>query len=116
MLADEVYMEEMVKQLEGISDEADFMPMIEGLMQSLLNKDLIYEPLVNMSEAYPKYLEENKDKISKEDLGRYEEQLKYCKLIIAEYDAVDSDESVPGKEQAMTEEQLSKVLDLVSKV
>eukprot|EP01135_Chromosphaera_perkinsii_P010465 Nk52_evm28s2133 gene=Nk52_evmTU28s2133 len=105
MLADEVYMENMVKELEGLTEGADFMPMLEGLMQSLLNKDLIYDPLVNMSKSYPPFLNENKS-ISPEDRQRYEKQLEYCNLIIAEYD----------QNANMNEEQFTKVLDLVSKL
>ena len=44
-------------------------------MGSLLSKDMMYPSLKEMTEQYPKWLEENKAKLSKEDLERSVRQM-----------------------------------------
>ena len=41
--------------------------VIDGMMQQLLSKDLMYEPMKQVTEKFPEWLENNKAKISSKD-------------------------------------------------
>ncbi|XP_055920271.1 peroxisomal biogenesis factor 19 [Eupeodes corollae] len=62
-------------------DENPFLPFMEGMMQSLLSPEILLPGIKDLVEKYPKYLEENGDKISPSDRERYEKQLELYKVI-----------------------------------
>ena len=47
------------------------MPFMEGMMQSLLSAEILLPSIKELLDKYPKYLEENADKITPEDKERY---------------------------------------------
>lgn len=53
--------------------------MIETFMQQLLSKEVLEEPIKEICERYPKWLEENKSKISSEEYERFLTQYKLMK-------------------------------------
>ncbi|CAG8795421.1 8278_t:CDS:1, partial [Gigaspora rosea] len=50
---------------------------------------------------YPKWLEENKSKVSKEDYERYEKQSEYIQKIIEKYEAPEFDENNEQQNKAI---------------
>lgn len=48
--------------------------IMDTVMQQLLSKDILHEPMKEIGERYPKWLEEHKDGLSKEEYGRYHQQ------------------------------------------
>uniref|UniRef100_A0A0D9VJ52 Uncharacterized protein n=1 Tax=Leersia perrieri TaxID=77586 RepID=A0A0D9VJ52_9ORYZ len=74
-LDDDAMMEEFVKQFEEFAGAQDMDSIVETMMQQLLSKEILYEPMKDIVEKYPKWLEENKSKISKEEYERYNKQL-----------------------------------------
>lgn len=68
-------MEEFVKQFEEFAGAQDMDSIVETMMQQLLSKEILHEPMKDIVEKYPKWLEENKSKISKEEYERYNNQL-----------------------------------------
>ncbi|TMW50605.1 hypothetical protein DOY81_004340 [Sarcophaga bullata] len=65
----------------GSDDGNMFLPFMEGMMQSLLSAEILLPSIKELLEKYPKYLEENGDKISAEDKERYQKQLELYKII-----------------------------------
>lgn len=63
---------------EGGSDELNKMLM--GMMDQLTNKEILYEPMKELHDQFPAWLEKNKDTVSEEDKKRYEEQ----RVLVAE--------------------------------
>mmetsp|Transcript_15306 Transcript_15306/g.23281 ORF Transcript_15306/g.23281 Transcript_15306/m.23281 type:complete len:212 (-) Transcript_15306:156-791(-) len=64
--------EEMMKGFDKLdTDEGD--AIIDGMMQQLLAKDLMYEPMKEVTKKFPKWLEEKKDTLSNKE---YEERCK----------------------------------------
>uniref|UniRef100_A0A453P8E7 Uncharacterized protein n=1 Tax=Aegilops tauschii subsp. strangulata TaxID=200361 RepID=A0A453P8E7_AEGTS len=53
----------------------DMDSIVETMMKQLLSKEILYEPMKDIVEKYPKWLEDNKSKISKEEYERYGNQL-----------------------------------------
>lgn len=83
--------------LEGAMDNPELTKMLEGMMDELMSRDILYEPLKELRDKYPTYLNgaESKD-ISGEDRKRYEEQYRYIREIVEifekpGYDAKDKD-------------------------
>lgn len=60
--------------------------MMEQMMRQLLSKDVLYEPLVDLSSKYPAWLAANKPKISQTQYESYSKQLEYCRECIRLYD------------------------------
>ncbi|BFF95207.1 peroxisomal biogenesis factor 19 [Drosophila madeirensis] len=65
----------------GAPDGNMFLPFMEGMMQSLLSAEILLPSIKELLEKYPKYLEENDDKLSAEDKERYQKQMDLYKVI-----------------------------------
>ena len=65
------FLKNMMSQLgEGFGGEdggVNADALIDGVMEELLQKDLMYEPIKKVSEKFPEWLEKNKGKIPEED-------------------------------------------------
>ncbi|XP_066332237.1 peroxisome biogenesis protein 19-1-like [Miscanthus floridulus] len=85
-LDDDAMMEEFVKQFEEFAGAQDMDSIVETMMQQLLSKEILHEPMKDIVEKYPKWLEDNKDKISKEEYGRYNNQLELMVNLIKVYE------------------------------
>jgi peroxin-19 len=48
--------------------------IVETMMQQLLSKEILAEPMKEIGERYPKWLEEHKASLSKEEYERYSNQ------------------------------------------
>ena len=57
----------------GNSEEGEDMmgDVVNGMMKQLLGKDLMYEPMKEMCDRFPKWLAENKAKLKDEEYQRY---------------------------------------------
>ncbi|CAL5056725.1 unnamed protein product [Urochloa decumbens] len=85
-LDDDAMMEEFVKQFEEFAGAQDMDSIVETMMQQLLSKEILHEPMKDIVEKYPKWLEDNKDKISKEEYDRYNNQLELMVKLIDVYE------------------------------
>jgi len=85
-LDDDAMIEEFVKQFEEFAGAQDMDSIVETMMQQLLSKEILHEPMKDIVEKYPKWLEDNKDKISKEEYGRYNNQLELMVKLIEVYE------------------------------
>ncbi|KAI9787464.1 MAG: Peroxisome chaperone and import receptor [Candelina submexicana] len=61
-------------ELNGSDSEEGFSKMLLGMMEQLTNKEILYEPMKELHEKYPEWMEKNKTTIRAEDRRRYEEQ------------------------------------------
>ncbi|KAJ2613682.1 Peroxisome chaperone and import receptor [Coemansia sp. RSA 1365] len=66
--------DELMRQLDTLADD---------VVGQLMSKDLLQQPLQQLENAYPKYLENNKATLPKKDLQRYQQQYAYVKQILA---------------------------------
>jgi len=85
-LDDDAMMEEFVKQFQEFAGAQDMDSIVETMMQQLLSKEILHEPMKDIVEKYPKWLEDNRDKISKEEYGRYNNQLELMVKLIEVYE------------------------------
>lgn len=85
--------------LEGAMDNPELTKMLEGMMDELMSRDILYEPLKELGDKYPAYLAGDESKnISEDDRKRYEQQSKYIDEIVKifeepGYDAKDKEKA-----------------------
>ncbi len=48
--------------------------LIDSLMQQLLSKEVLYQPMKEIASKYPEWLEKNRTTLPKEELAKYEQQ------------------------------------------
>lgn len=73
--------------LEGAMDNPELTKMLEGMMDELMSRDILYEPLKELRDKYPAYLAGPQSAgISAEDRKRYEEQSRYITEIVKIFD------------------------------
>ncbi|KAG6872548.1 hypothetical protein C0995_008892 [Termitomyces sp. Mi166 len=68
---------------DGGSEE-DMSNFLENMMSQLMSKEILYEPLKELSDSFPPYLA--KTDLPPDDRKRYEQQLVYVHKILAEFD------------------------------
>lgn len=60
--------------LGGAGGDEDFSKLLLGMMEQLTNKDILYEPMKELHDKFPAWMNANKETCKKEDLERYLEQ------------------------------------------
>lgn len=85
------FITELLKQmqgggLDGEGNEEEFSNMLSGIMEQLTNKEILYEPMKELNEKFPEWIEKNRDKVSQVDLARYEEQQRVVKDIVLKFE------------------------------
>ena len=70
----------------GEGSDEDFSKVLMSMMEQLTNKDILYEPMKELDDKFPKWMEENKTKVDKDDLKRYEEQQTLVREIVGRFE------------------------------
>lgn len=80
--SEQAMLEEMMREFEqfmpsdsnaGTGDPTD--ALVNGMMQQLLSKELMYEPMVQVCNKFPTWLQRNEGEMTKEEYKRYVEWL-----------------------------------------
>ncbi|OIV89305.1 hypothetical protein TanjilG_23719 [Lupinus angustifolius] len=85
-LGNDAMMEDWVKQFEELAGSQDMESIVETMMQQLLSKEILHEPMKEIGERYPQWLEEHKATLSKEDYERYSQQHELIKNLNEVYE------------------------------
>lgn len=100
--------------LDGDDDDAEagasgpspaFLPMLGGMMRSILSKEVLHPSLQEIANIYPSWLEENKEMLSDADYERYEKQ----HIIISEV-CLDFEEETEGSTEEDKQRRFERVL------
>lgn len=83
---DDGMVEDFLKQFEDLAGSKDLESIVETMMQQLLSKDILHEPMKELGARYPKWLKENEASLSKEDYKRYSQQYKLIEELNAVYE------------------------------
>lgn len=105
---------EMMKAMQasgldgGEGSEEDLSKMLLGMMEQLTHKEILYEPMKELDDKYPSWLESNSSKVDKDDLKRYKEQQIYVKEIVGRFEKKGySDDNAADREYIV--ERMQKV-------
>lgn len=85
------------------ADEGGLNKMLMGMMEQLTNKEILYEPMKELHEGFPGWLEKNKGDISEEDMKRYEQQKVIVAEIVAKFDEPSYSDSNPEQREYIVE-------------
>ncbi|KAK6783116.1 hypothetical protein RDI58_020912 [Solanum bulbocastanum] len=89
-MGNDAMMEEWVKQFEELSGSQDMESIVETMMQQLLSKEILHEPMKEIEDRYPKWLEDNKVKLSAEEYERYKKQYEFIRDLNKVYETEPS--------------------------
>lgn len=85
----DVDLEELLK---GMSLDGDIGKALMESMGVLMSRQVLYEPLRDITVKYPDWLETHRDTAPPDDYARYEKQYKIVQEIVDRFDADDYDE------------------------
>lgn len=86
------FLAELMKQMQsgggidGEGNEEEFSKMLMGMMDQLTNKEILYEPMKELNDKFPEWMDTNRAKTPAEELKRYEEQQKLVKEIVLKFE------------------------------
>lgn len=83
--------------------EGNFMQMMEGMMQNLLSKDVLYPTMKEISKAYPDWLNENETKLPSNELTRFKKQQTLINKICESFEAEHDDDTQEVKRKRLNE-------------
>ena len=88
-------MEDILKNLSTGGPEPghleNLLPMMEGMMQSLMSKDLLYPPMKELLDKFPDWLADNRTKLSDEEYAKYNKQYDITRSICLLFEQENSD-------------------------
>ncbi|XP_002976649.2 peroxisome biogenesis protein 19-1 [Selaginella moellendorffii] len=77
--------------LESLLGRQDLESLVGNFMQQILSKEILHEPMKEIGERYPSWLEANKSKLSKEDRDRFSKQHQLILELCRVYDTTPGD-------------------------
>ncbi|KAH7925248.1 Pex19-domain-containing protein [Leucogyrophana mollusca] len=85
---------------EGEESEEGLQGMLEMMMGQLMSKDVLYEPLKELSDKFPDYLATHAATLSAQDKTRYDAQIVCIRRLLEVFEAKDfKDEDEQAKEK-----------------
>jgi len=79
--------EALLGSLNEGGDEKELAGLLENMMGELMSKAILYEPLAELDQKFPPYLEKPPNPLSDEDRKRYDLQLNCIRRILAVFDS-----------------------------
>ncbi|BGP06514.1 Peroxisome chaperone and import receptor [Rhodotorula toruloides] len=121
---DNAGMAAMLAQMAGMPDlgnidsEEGLQDMLDEMMKQLMSRDMLYEPLKELADKYPAYLEQHRSTLSAADIERYEKQRTIVRQIVDKFEEPGADKQPPytPEEEAQRSARLDAVVDLVAKM
>ena len=87
----EKIMAEFGKFLQESEGNEDMKSALDSVVNELLTKDTLYDPMKTLKDEYPVWLESNWDKVSNSQLENYNSQLDKITEICAFYESSEGD-------------------------
>ncbi|KZF25685.1 Pex19-domain-containing protein [Xylona heveae TC161] len=83
--------------------EDDFSKVLLGMMEQLTNKDILYEPMKELHDKFPAWLEKNGKTVSPSDLERYQRQQGFVAEIVQKFEEPSYTDSDPKAREFIVE-------------
>lgn len=102
--SEEDMLAQLLKAIDGdgagaAGEDGDLSKMLEGMMEQLMNKDMLYEPMSELNSKFPEWLQKNGSKLPAEDKSRYENQSRIVGEIVRKFEEKGySDEDLACRE------------------
>ncbi|KAI0666461.1 Pex19 protein family-domain-containing protein [Trametes maxima] len=98
----------MAGDADSVEGEEDLKGLLENMMSQLMSKEVLYEPLKELHDKFPSYLQDNAAKLSAADKSRYESQRAVVAQIVATFEDASYSDDDPEKSL--------KVIELMQKM
>mmetsp|Transcript_19306 Transcript_19306/g.43995 ORF Transcript_19306/g.43995 Transcript_19306/m.43995 type:complete len:308 (-) Transcript_19306:486-1409(-) len=82
----EELMETFLHEFEKMGEKDDFDTVVDGMMKQLIARDLMYEPMKQVTDKFPAWLAEARNSLSEEEYQRYGQQYQYFQRIVQVYE------------------------------
>jgi len=101
-------MENLLESLRDLGlgeggDESELTGFLENMMGQLMSKDVLYEPLKELSDNFPAYLAKPPSPIEDDDRKRYEQQAACVKRIITVFEQPEYNDSDVEKHKVIVD-------------
>lgn len=98
---DDDILAQMLREMEkggagGGEGDEDFSKMLLGMMDQLTNKEILYEPMKDLNDKFPGWMEANGAKLAAEERDNYAEQMRLIREIVVKFEAKDYSDSNPA--------------------
>lgn len=70
----------------GSAEGPAMSSFVDSIMNQLISKDVLYEPLTEIGAKYPAWLDAHRETLSAEEFGQYQAQHDFIQKILAQYD------------------------------
>jgi len=87
----------------GEGDDEDFSKILMGMMEQLTNREILYEPMKELNDKFPKWMEANSTKVEADDLKRYQEQQVLVKEITERFERKGYSDNNAGDREYIVE-------------
>ncbi|XP_011706099.1 PREDICTED: peroxisomal biogenesis factor 19 isoform X2 [Wasmannia auropunctata] len=98
-LQNEADMAAMLGQTSLDGDTGDLLPFMQGMMEHLLSKEILYPSLKELSDKYPVWIEEHKATLNASDLQRYTKQSELMQKVCIELEKEKEDDTEDIKQR-----------------
>ncbi|KAL0130424.1 hypothetical protein PUN28_002240 [Cardiocondyla obscurior] len=88
----------MFRQTPLDGDVGDILPFMQGMMERLLSKEVLYPSLKELSDKYPAWLEEHRATLDSSDLQRYMKQSELMQKVCIELEKEKEDDAEDVKQ------------------
>ena len=89
--------------LNGVDGEEGFSKLLLSMMEQLTNKDILYDPMKELHEKFPEWMNKNRDSVKRDDLRRYEDQQGLVAEIVRKFDEKGYSDSKAADRQYIVE-------------
>lgn len=97
--------------LEGAGDDEGFNKVLLGMMEQLTNKEILYEPMKELHDKFPRWMTENRSSTGADDLRRYDKQQTLVGEIVQRFEQKSYSDSHASDREFIVE-RMQQVLDL----
>lgn len=98
-LQNEADISEMLGQASLDDGPGAILPMMQGMLQHLLSKEILYPSLKELVDKYPEWLEEKKTSLSPNDLQRFNKQLELMRQVCCELEKEKNEDTKETKKK-----------------
>lgn len=88
---------------DGGENEEEFSKMLTGMMEQLTNKDILFEPMTELHEKFPEWMEKNRNKINEDDRRRYKDQQRLVGEIVGKFNEKNYSDNNPADREYIVE-------------
>jgi peroxin-19 len=87
----------------GEGNDEDFSKILMGMMEQLTNREILYEPMKELNDKFPQWMEQNSSKVEADDLKRYHEQQVLVKEITERFERKGYSDNNAGDREYIVE-------------